>query len=354
MKLGNIGRGALLAAAALSTSGMLGGSAIPLANELQQIDREDGFIEGPLNRHGAITLANDASRFVGATYQQALTQYSVGWEDSDELIQLVNFIAPPVPVARRFDYKTFNNVEQFLSDTGEDLRQIGGDFKEVERFQNEVEGKTENRGLACRIDKDQMTPGWEERELASLLRRLQRNQARRAMTLLSATAVNTAKTWDTTAGKNPDRDVKTELITAADLVGIRPNRILYGDTSWDRRGIAYDAQDNAGGYAGADAEIGQMSSRLMVQKAMVSSARYSSSATARAQIVNDKVLMFTAFDGASANDPSNIKLFYTLCDNGQRFAVYKQDFPKYVILMVEHYELLKATSTLAVRQFTVS
>jgi hypothetical protein len=70
--------------------------------------------------------------------------------------------------------------------------------------------------------------------------------------------------------------------------------------------------------------------------------------------VNNLVLMFYSLPGATANDPSTMKDFWTPCDQGGQYAVYRLDSPKYVTLMVEHYELLKVTSTLAVRQFTVS
>ena len=74
---------------------------------------------------------------------------------------------------------------------------------------------------------------------------------RRAIALLSAAATNTAKTWDTTAGKDPDSDVNTELVTAADLSGIRPSRVGFSDTSWSKRLLAHRAQNTAGGFASA-------------------------------------------------------------------------------------------------------
>jgi hypothetical protein len=357
MKLANIG-----AAGALALGMQLSGpQGMALEHALRVIDVEDG-LGAPLSKHGDVQLWNDSSRLVGATYQQALAGYTVGWSDSEDLVNVKEFIAPSVQVARRFEYKSFNNVEQFLSDTKEDLRAIGGKFKEVERFVNDQTGRTENRGLAMRIDKDQMMPGWEEQSVNFLLRRLQRNKLRRAFTLLSASATNTAKTWDTSAGKNPDQDVKTELITASDLTGVRPNAIVYGDTAFDKRSIAYGAQVTAAGFAafatpgpGGNASVGgDLTSRLMVDKVMVSRARYSSSSTARTQIVNNLVLMFYSYAGAGPEDPTTLKDFWTPCDQGGRYAVYRIDSPKFVQLIVEHYELLAATSTLGVRQFTVS
>ena len=39
------------------------------------------------------------------------------------------------------------------------------------------------------------------------------------MDLVLAPATNTAKTWDTTAGKDPDQDVLTDLIAAVEKAG---------------------------------------------------------------------------------------------------------------------------------------
>src|SRR5581483_6684593 len=109
------------------------------------------------------------------------------------------------------------------------------------------------RGLSIRIDLDQVAdfPGssWEMEYTARLLQRCQRNEVRRAVDVAASGAVNVAKTWDNSAGKDPDQDVLTELINAADLVGVRPNRIVYGDTAWTKRLLAHRAQASAGGFA---------------------------------------------------------------------------------------------------------
>ena len=94
---------------------------------------------------------------------------------------------------------------------------------------------------------EEFTPG--------LLMRLLRSELRRAITVASAAATNTAKTWDTTAGKDPDQDVLTDLIAAVDDSGVRPNRILYGDVAWNKRLIAHRAQSTSGGYASAGLTI---------------------------------------------------------------------------------------------------
>ena len=75
----------------------------------------------------------------------------------------------------------------------------------------------------------------------------------------------------------------------------------------------------------------------------------------KAEIVSNLVLMFFAVSGAGVEDPSNIKRFTSMTDSGGPYRVYVQQVTsKLVDITVEHYELIKITSTLGIRQFTVS
>ena len=54
-------------------------------------------------------------------------------------------------------------------------------------------------------------------------------------------------------------------------------------------------------------------------------------------------------------DPSNIKRFTSITESGGEWRVYVQQVTsKLVDITVEHYELIKITSTLGMRKFTVS
>jgi hypothetical protein len=189
-----------------------------------------------------------------------------------------------------------------------------------------------------------------------LLRRLARNSLRRSLTLLSNAATNTTKTWDTTAGKDPDKDVETDLITAADASGVRPNRVFYGDTAWDKRRVSHRAQNTAGGFASAGMTPEQTAAYLNVDGVKVSRERYQSSASAKTQIVNNLVLMYYGMPNPDPEDPSNIKRFVTPIASGSGlFKVYTQQVSaKLYDISVEHYELTKVVSTLGARKFTVS
>lgn len=308
------------------------------------------------NSPGVVHLANE-TRFNEAFYVQALTDYTVGWRDPNNIEQTVEFYAPGVQVGRRFEYKEAVNAEEFYSETADDIRSLGSDFKMLPPYTAvDTNAKTVNRGLTLRIDRDTMpAANWEQTAVAKILRRLLRNKLRRAIALLAAAATNTAKTWDVTAGKDPDNDVLAELVLARTASGISPTRVGYGDTAWSKRVLAHRAQNNAGGYASAGLTPEQVAAFLGVDSVGISKERYQSTAAAKVEIVNNLVLMFMARAGADIEDPSNIKGFYSLCESGQRYGVYVQQISaKLWDVSVEHYELTKITSTLGIRKFTVS
>ncbi len=305
---------------------------------------------------GQIALANE-TRINQAFFSQPLTTYAAGWRDPSNIEAELEFFAPRVSVPRRFEYASAVNAEEFYSETTDDLRAIGGDFKRVEYKATKVTAKTENRGLTIRVDLDEIQgmAGWEEAAVQKLLRRLRRNSLRRAVVLLAAAAVNTAKTWDTTAGKDPDQDVLVELITAQNVSGIYPSRVGYGDTGWSKRVLAHRAQATSGGFASASMTPEQVASWLGVDQVLRSKSRYQSSSSAKSEIVANLVLMFMAMSGADTEDPSNIKRFVTPSEGGGDVQVYSQQVgPKLYDVTVSYYELNKITYTGGIRKFTVS
>jgi hypothetical protein len=304
-----------------------------------------------------IYAANE-SRFSESFFSEPLTTYAVGWRDPANLEAALEYVAPSVQTSRRFEYKKMDNAEAFLSDTGiQDVRAPMADFARLEFKGYSALGQTENKGLTVVVDLDNVPPHGEWRTLytARLMQRLLRSDLRRAIALLSAAATNTAKTWDTTAGKDPDMDVIAELITAANASGIKPNRVLYGDTAWQKRALAHRAQDTAGGFASASLTPDALASLLSVGNVRVSDERYQSSASAKSAIVNNLVLMYNAQSGTTTEDASNIKRFVSPTLTGQRFRVFEQQMTaKLVAITVEHYSKIVITSTLGIRQFTVS
>lgn len=312
-------------------------------------------------QNGQIALANTAM-FDERHLSVPLTQYVVGGWDRDPLMTVLEFYAPATrPVPRNFTHMEFTNEEEFVSDDNdEDIRTIRGDFKEVQYKGTTASAQTHNKGLRSIVDVDYIgqgiTLGQELRNRADKLRRrLLRNEIRRAVTALSAAANNSNKTWDTSAGKNPDQDVKTQLITAADASGLRPNRVGYGMTAWNLRGLSYGAQNNAAGYAHAGMTPAQVAGNLMVDQVLTDDARYQNTSSAKEQIVKNLVLMFFADSGLDQEDPSNIKRFISSTRTGQQVAVYtRQLSEKLYQVVVEHYSLIKVTYATGIEKFTVS
>jgi len=317
---------------------------------IERLERDNGQI-----MPGQICLANEA-RFNAAYFSEPLTAYATGWREPNNIEALLDFIAPPVQVGRRFEYKKADNNESFLSDT-DDSRAIGADFKRVEYKGSTANDKTTNRGLTIRVDLDMVgdIPNWRELYTARLLQRLLRSELRRAMDQLVNNATNSNKTWDSSAGKDPDQEILTELLAAVDAAGVRPNRVVFGDTAWNKRLIAHRAQATAGGFASSALTPEQLAGFLGVDGVRISRERYQSSASAKSKIVPDVVLLFYGLDGVTSEDPTHVKRFWSAVDGGGKFRVYDQPVSsKTVDITVEHYSNVLLTSSVGLRKLTIS
>lgn len=304
---------------------------------------------------GQVCLANE-SRFNATFFSEPLTAYATGWRDPNNTEALLDFVASPVQVGRRFEYKKAENSEAFLLDQ-DDSRAIGADFKRVEYKGSSQSDKTANKGLTVRVDLDVAgeIPNWRELHTARLLQRLLRNEFRRAMDLLLAAATNTAKTWDTTAGKDPDQDILSELMSSVDAMGIRANRVLFGDVAWHKRMLAHRAQATAGGYASAGLTTEELAGFLGVEAVRVSRERYQSTASAKSKIVPDIVVVFYGLEGATQEDATHAKRFWSAVEGGGKYRVYEQQVSAKIIdLTVEHYSNVLITSSVGLRKLTIS
>lgn len=307
---------------------------------------------------GQVLFAND-SRFLETYFSEPLTNFAVGWKDPNDLQASLEFIAPSVTVGRRFEWKKANNAEEFLSEVVDDQRAIGSDFKRVEYTQTDVVDKTLNKGLTYIADLDNVTGNWQNDKTAKLLRRLYRNEYRRGITLVAATGTNQPYTWDTSAGKNPDQDLKNDLIIATTATGIRPNRILFGDTAFNTRSKSYEGQTNSTAYGQIAAlNLEQLAARLMVQEVRVSKERYQSAAAAKSEIVSNLIFAWYAQAGVDTEDATHFKRFissFSAEQGGGLVRVYVQQISsKLVAITVEHYSKIVATFTTGVRKWTIS
>jgi len=308
--------------------------------------------------HGQVALAND-TMLAEAYWSEELTGYSVGWKDQRNIEETLDFCAPPVPVNRLFRYTEFTHAEAFLEEPNdEDIRAMNADFKTVKPYtETKTNAETENKGLTIILDLDRVLqkPNWRQRYTGKLTERLLRTELRRAVALISAAATNTAVTWDTTAGKDPDQDIKTGLLAGETASGIYPNRVCYGATAWNKRGLSHRAQNLAGGYASAGQTPAQVAAFLGVDAVHVSSQRYRTSASALAELVNNLVFGCYCTTGVDEDDPANCKRFFTPTEGGTKYRVYEQQLSaKLYAITVEHYSLVKITSTLGLRKWTVS
>lgn len=307
---------------------------------------------GSGNRPGEIYLANEA-RFTSSNYSQALTTLTVGWSDDQKAVKdTLDFIAPEVPVSRRFEFKNATNSEEFLSET-DDVRAIGAAFKRVEFKGTSTNEKTINKGLTIRIDKDDMIDGDEERATMRLKTRLLRNDLRRAATaLLAIDNSGTAYTWG--ASGTPDDDVLARIDAAGDASGLNPNRVLYGFAAWKLRRSSYSAQDKAGAFAGVGMTVEQVAQSLGLSGGgRVTSERYQNTSSAKAKIVGAYFVVFYANSGVSKDDPSNLKRFVTpVGDGGLR--VYRNEQDKFIDISVEHYSNVVTTATVGAKKGNIS
>jgi len=310
-------------------------------------------------KHERISMFN-ADLATESFFSQPLTDFAVDFNDDVDLDAELEFFAPGVEVTPRFEYSVHDSAEAFLSDGDDDERPSKADFKEIEETESKVNSATVNRGLQITLDMDKIRgrSDWEEHYVTKLTRRIKRNSLRRAIALLSAAATNTAKTWDVTAGKDPTQDVLLELITAANLSGIKPNRVGYGDTAFSKHLLSHRAQLSAGGFASSAMNLSELAALLGIEEALRSNARYTSSASAKAEILGNLVLMFNATAGVDTSDASNIKRFWSNGDpeeGGGRYQVYSARVSaKRHVIAVGQYEKQAITSTLGIRKFTIS
>ena len=311
-----------------------------------------------------LQVLGNEERFTASYYSEPLTEYAVGWTDPENLEALINFIAPRVPVGRRFEFKSAVNVEAFLSEIN-DERAIGSNFKEVEYKGSTVYSKTANRGLRYRLDLDEEGAGilTEELIVSRLLQRLKRNIYRRAIaTLLNASALsNTNVTWTYNSGSNPtpqpDEDIRTLIQTTQVTSGVFPNRLLCDLKSWNIRKKGYAQQALAAGaiygYGRTvdDVVADQSVDGMMISKALYQSAEWVT--PTKSYILPQNVIAFYAQDNPTRDDPTNLKRFVTPVADGD-FRVYRQPHgAKFVDISVEYYDVIQQTATIGIGQLTV-
>ena len=304
---------------------------------------------------GSKALGNE-ERFTAAYYSEPLTQYAVGWTDAENLQALLDFIAPRVPVGRRFEYKLAVNAEAFLSEQDDD-RAIGGEFKRIEYRATSATSKTNNRGLTYRVDLDEEGAGilTEELIVARLLQRLRRNQVRRCLTaLLAAVTADTARKWTAAATTNPNEDLRTASLACLADSGLWPNRVLFDAQAWASRANGQAPLLTAGSLAAYLQTPQTVADFVAIDQAMLLKAVYQNAAATKALLMSNRVIVFQGQDAPSRDDPTNVKRFVTPVGDGD-FRVYRQPVgAKFVDISVEYYDMVVGTATVGAQSLTIT
>lgn len=305
---------------------------------------------------GGIFAMNEGE-FASAHYDQQLTNYLVGGWDQDDVMGLLDFFCPVIRTSRSVDYKEYNIADEFLADDGdEDIRGMNADFATAQgEDRTNTNRKIPNKGFKVVVDRDRLLadPGYARRLIRKTLKRLLRNDLRRAIALLDAAAVSVNRIWDNAA--DPDQNISDLLLLSEETSGLRPSRVAYGSKAWSLRQSSIRSQDNAGVNASAKWSPEELAAFLMVEALSWGEVRYRASAAALANYVGSNVYMFNAAEGLSEEDPSNIKRFVTAADGGLDYAVHVDEtHPKLNVYYVEHYSLPALTSPLGIRKAVIT
>ena len=311
-------------------------------------------------------MAND-SRFVEAHYSEPLTQYSVGWRDPNNIEATLEFVAPKVSTARRFEFAAFTNVEEFLTEV-DDVREIMGEFKRVQYSSRKITTRTLNKGLTMRVDLDQVgetVQNWREMYTGRLMRRLLRNELIRGITALSAAPTGSlavTPTWSALSAQDPDKDIRNLADVVCDTIGIQPNRALYGRKAWTWRRNTYGNMNAPAGYTGyagaAYAAMAQqgVSDSIGVDEILISNERITTAPTTKSQAVGALVLCYLAEPNMTPEDPSAIKRFVSPTAGGTPFRVFEHQTgnPHLIDITVEHYSQIVVTAVNGIGKATIT
>lgn len=323
---------------------------IALSNSLCQALNITPSNELP-QRHGEVCLAND-SLITQANWAPIPTTFGTGYADPNrnQLAALRDYLAPRRNSARKCIVRVYDEDEPFETvDYKKVKRNPLGDFPEIK--QRTVTTSTRllvNRGLTCRLDRDQLpeNPEWQNMHTAWMIDLLTRASILEALAL--HTAIATADTWTWDSAANPDLDVKNTIInTLVPVIGFYPNRGLYGDQAGLQRQISYESQDKAvANAAAALLSDQQIATRTGLQQVRTQAERYDSSGT-KVTFLGKKVLLFTGVDAETPEDPSNVVRHVAAATyGGGDYAVYVTEVGvKSIFITVENYELLHTQHT---------
>jgi len=337
-----------------SKSEMKNSSIITLANDMTAFF--PALPEGG-GKNNVVYAANDAN-FDAAHLSEPLTEFILGVTEDQDLVAMLEAMAPSVPVGRAFKYRTHDSKEHFQHDgtSNDDIRPIGGDFAQTRLTGTQVDGATDNKGLVMVIDDDQggQNPMVQQRAVINLRDRLMRSEIVRTEALLEANDVEDAKNWGATnTNADPDYDVLANVDASGDARGIDPNTVVFGGGAYVKRVAALRASLKPGVAASAAMMPEQLRDWYGVENVVRANMRFQSTASAKGKIIDGKVYAYYAGKNLTPDEPSNVKRFTTLTDAGAMKVYVIPQFKK-TLICVEHYSRIILTSALGIRKIAVS
>jgi hypothetical protein len=306
--------------------------------------------------HGTVACFNDAN-FDAQYLNQPLNEYIVGAPEDEGIQATLDALFPPTIVGRAFSYRTHDTSEQFQDDADNDgdIREIGGDFAEIRRTGNQVDGRTDNKGLIMVLDNDQGGEDSQVQQAAvvNLRTRLFRSDLRRGLALIDTAASNTAKNWGPSAtGPDPDTDVLDMVDSGGDDRGVDSNIVVFGKSARIKRIKCLRTKTNPD-EVGSQLSLQQMADFYGVNSVQVVNSRRQSGKTTKAKILGDVVYSYFVNPTAMKDDATNFKRFVSPTPSGI-LRVYVMPKLKKTIVAVEHYSRLVQTSALGVKKLTIT
>lgn len=310
---------------------------------------------------GEITVAN-AAQTAASSLSKGLTAFVSGVQ-APSIEARLDMLFPAVPAGRFAEFLSFKD-ESFLTEgDNSDIRQAGSAFKRVEYNGDKVVVAVQNKGLTFRQDMDRVPrdgngrprDGWENGRVLMLRERLARADYLRGLAALDAAATNVNRTWN--ASSNPDGDLRASVRLGMTSHGLKPNRVVIGDLGWQIRQDAYEASTRANHAMSNHASYSEaeLARYLGVEMVVREESLYQTKKRAnKSDMLAGVALTYHAKEGATEDDPSNIKRFTTETDLGTRWGVYIKREGKLVDITVEHYSVFVLPITRGIRKDTIS
>lgn len=362
----------LLALLALASQRFFSGSSAIAANE-RLYSADPGFTTAS---RGEVYAANEAeiqaARDAGREYvaandgnlnasplglSQALTQYSAGVSDSENLEALLESIAPAVVVgAPTFIYTVETEAEEFQKRSLVSItRPIGGEFNAVKITGSQENGRCENIGLVSYIDINQggMLPAVQQQEVRRLRNIILRSQIADALAKIdAASSAESASNWGA-SGSDPDSDVDEMIDNGGRASGVDNNVVIFGRGAFMKRRKSYRKESRTNGGEHAILTPDQLRDVYQVDRVINLRSLYRSSASANTALLDNKVYTLDSRPGLSLNDSSNIKRFtYVDANGGLRVWIEVQSHR--VKIIVDAMSTTEITRTVGIRSRTVS